>query len=676
MLGYGLPPNPTYRRLSFQPRGVAEPGDDTCAVARMPLARPLGFHRSFYVVKSKLAPSSLLITVLLGETAGREDAQLVAAPINLPAYSDALVVLGTAGIVVPLVRRWGISPVLGYLGAGALLGPLGLGSFIAQIPLLYWVTVVDAKNVAGIAELGVVFLLFLIGLELSFERLKAMRRLVFGLGGLQVILTGSLIAAVFAGLGQTPPIAILLGACLALSSTAIVLDVLSEQGRLPSSTGRLSFSILLAQDLAVIPLLRFISVLGAGRSSSLLATAGTALLQALAAVAVIVVVGRTLLRPLFRLVASTQSSELFIAAILFVIVGTGVIAGAAGLSMALGAFVAGLLLAETEYRKAIESTIEPFKGLLLGIFFFTVGMTIDVRIIMREPLLLLAAVFVLIAGKSLIIIALARLYRQSWPAAIETGLLLAPGGEFAFVGISLALTYKLITEVDAAPVLAVTSLSMALIPLLSVAAHRIIKAVVPPKPADPLLAVQPLPQSKHAIVVGYGRVGQIVCRMLEEHRVTYTAADHDAHGVHAARANGQAVYFGDASNSAFLKACGLMDAAGIIITIHTHSLIDQIVTEVRKLRPDILIVSRARDAVHARHLYEIGVTDAVPETIEASLQLSEAALVGLGVQTGPVIASIHEQRDIFRRDLQKAAKEAGQRRSHAIRRKSQPKADA
>jgi monovalent cation:H+ antiporter-2, CPA2 family len=234
----------------------------------------------------------------------------VAAPVNISAYSDALVVLGTAGVVVPLVRRWGISPVLGYLGAGALLGPLGLGSFIAHVPALYWVTVVDAKNVAGIAELGVVFLLFLIGLELSFERLKAMRRLVFGLGGLQVILTGGVIAAALALLGQSGPIAILLGTCLALSSTAIVLDVLSEQERMPTSTGRLSFSILLAQDLAVIPLLMFISVLGADRSSSLLATVGTALFQALAAVAVIVIVGRTLLRPLFRLVASAQSSEI------------------------------------------------------------------------------------------------------------------------------------------------------------------------------------------------------------------------------------------------------------------------------------------------------------------------------------------------------------------------------
>jgi monovalent cation:H+ antiporter-2, CPA2 family len=525
----------------------------------------------------------------------------VAAPINISAYSDALVVLGTAGIVVPLVRRLGISEVLGYLGAGALLGPLGLGTFVEQVPGLHWLTVGDAGNVAGIAELGVVFLLFLIGLELSLERLKAMRRLVFGLGGSQVLVTGGVIAMALTALGQTGPVAIIIGGSLALSSTAIVLDVLSEQNRLPTTTGRLSFSILLAQDLAVIPLLMFISVLGADQGSTLTATIGTALLQALAAIAVIVIVGRTLLRPLFRLVASAQSSELFIAAILFVIVGTGVIASAAGLSMALGAFVAGLLLAETEYRKAIEATIEPFKGLLLGIFFFTVGMSIDVREIMRQPLLLASAVMALITLKALIMIALARLYKQPWPATIETSFLLAPGGEFAFVGIGLALANKLISPDAASMTLAVTSLTMATIPALSYAAQRVIARFVPPKPINPLLALEPARQTKHAIVVGYGRVGQTVCTLLDEHRVSYTAADHDTASVVSARSNGRAVYYGDATNSAFLKACGLMEAAGVIITIHSQKLIDQIVTEVRALRPDILIVSVAREATPAKH---------------------------------------------------------------------------
>ena len=595
----------------------------------------------------------------------------MASSINIPVYSDALVVLGTAGIVVPLVHRLGISPVLGYLGAGALLGPLGLGSFIGQVPLLYWFTVVDAKNVMGIADLGVVFLLFLIGLELSYERLKAMRRLVIGLGGLQVVITTTLLAAIIAAAGQKTPIAIMLGACLALSSTAIVLEVLSSQGRLATSAGRTSFSVLLAQDLAVIPILMFVSILGADKGSSVLASVGMALVQAITAVVLIALVGRALLRPLFRQVARTQSSDLFIAAILFVIVGTGVVADAADLSMALGAFVAGLLLAETEFHKAIEATIEPFKGLLLGIFFFTVGMSIDVRVLAREPLWLVASVIGLIGLKAIVLAGLARWFKLSVPASIETGLLLGPGGEFAFVGIGLAATLGVVAPSVASFTLAVTSLTMALIPVLALVANRCSALLKEPIKLDTALAELPVPQKRHAIVVGHGRVGKVVCTMLKRHGVAYTAADHDSNSVSEDRAQGHTVYYGDATNPAFLKACGLMDASGVIITIHTRSLINDIVQEVRNARPDILVVARARDAEHARHLYAIGVTDAVPETIEASLQLSEAALVGLGIPTGPVIASIHEQRDEFRQLLQQAAKEAGTTGSHSLRAKRQ-----
>src|SRR6202142_4441624 len=343
-----------------------------------------------------------------------------------------------------MVRRFGLSPGLGCLGAGPLLGPLGLGTFNQKYPALFWFTISDAKNVEGIAELGIVFLLFLIGLELSFQRLLAMRRLVFGLGGSQVLLTTALLAGVALLLGQSASEAVILGACLSLSSTAIVLELLSNQERLTTTAGRASFSVLLAQDLAVIPILMFISILAAGSGGSVLKSLGTALLQAVIAVAVIVVFGRVLLRPLFRLAAMTRSRELFIAAILFVIIAAGVIANQAGLSMALGAFVAGLLLAETEYRKAIEATIEPFKGLLLGIFFFTVGMDIDVRELLRDPLLLAAGVVGLIAIKSVVIVGLAKLFRLSWPVAAEMGFLLGPGSEFAFVGIGMARDFNLV----------------------------------------------------------------------------------------------------------------------------------------------------------------------------------------------------------------------------------------
>lgn len=579
----------------------------------------------------------------------------MATPINIDAYSDALVVLGTAGVVIPVVRRWGLSPVLGYLAAGALLGPLGLGSLIGAFPFLYWVTVVDAKNVAGFAELGVVFLLFLIGMELSYERLKAMRRLVFGLGSLQITLSTAAIGGIAVLAGNTPAVSIILGACLALSSTAIVVEVLSNQGRLATTAGRASFSVLLAQDLAVIPILLFVSILGAGASSSLVTSLVLALLNATLAVAAIVVVGRLFLRPLFRLVASAGSSELFVAAALFVIIGTGVAAAVAGLPMALGAFIAGLLLAETEFRKAIETTIGPFKGLLLGLFFFTVGMNIDVRELARQPLWLFVCVVGLIGIKSILLTGLTRFFRLPWSAAVETGLLLGPGGEFAFVGIGMATTLGLITADVSSFTLAVTSITMALIPVLSYVARQVAPKFADHKALAPELAVAPSGGSGHAIVVGYGRVGQVVCSMLERHSVRYIAVDHDADAVPHHRQSGREVYYGDATHLEFLKSCGLADARAVIVTVAAEKAIDEIVRQVRTLRTDIVVVSRARDAAHARHLYTIGVTDAVPETIEASLQLSEAALIGLGLPTGLVIASVHEKRDEFRRELQQAA---------------------
>ncbi len=595
---------------------------------------------------------------------------MAASTINVAAYSDALVVLGTAGIVVPIVSRLGFSPVLGFLGAGALLGPLGLGSLIGSYPVLFWFTVGDAKDVAGIAELGVVFLLFLIGLELSLHRLLTMRRLVFGLGGLQVLVTTALLAggAVYAGWNLSE--AIILGACLSLSSTAIVLELLSKQERLTTNVGRASFAVLLLQDLAIIPLLMFISLLAAGPGGSVLASLGRAVLQAAIALAVIVVFGRVLLRPLFRLVASTRSRDLFIATALFIIIAAGVIANQAGLSMALGAFVAGRLLAETEYRKAIEATIEPFKGLLLGIFFFTVGMDIDARELLREPVLLAASVIGLIALKSLLIVGLAKLFRLSWPVAVEMGLLLGPGGEFAFVGIGMAADFRLIDARLATFALVVTSVTMALTPILSLAARRFASRLRAAGAAPPELVARPSGGRKHAIVVGYGRVGKVVCALLKEHGISYIAADSDAATVTRDRRDGHDVYYGDAADPKFLETCGLADAAGVVITIHTHDLIDVVVEHVRAMRPDVLIVARARDADHARHHYRLGATDAVPETIEASLQLSEAALVGLGIPAGPVIASIHEKRDEIRHALQEAAREAGRDEIHSVRPKT------
>ncbi len=590
---------------------------------------------------------------------------------NVGVYSDALVVLATAGVVVPLVQRWRVSPILAYLVAGAVLGPLGLGSLQHVFPPIFWVTVGDADNVTHIAELGVVFLLFLIGLELSAQRLFTMRRLVFGLGSLQIVISAAVIGAIAALFGNSGVASVILGLCLALSSTAIVIEVLSRQRRLTTAAGRATFAVLLAQDLAVVPLLLLVSILGARAGGSLLAGVALAMGQAAAALAIIVVVGRMMLRPLFRLVAAAGATELFVAATLFVIIATGMVAALAGLSMALGAFVAGLLLAETEFHKAVETTIEPFKGLLLGIFFFTVGMGIDVRELAREPVWIALSVVGLIAIKTAIATGLARLFRVPLPAAVETGLLLGPGGEFAFVALGMATLAGVVDGKVASFMLAVNSLTMVLIPPLASAARRITDHLERRQPADPELAAKPPAGGRgHAIVVGHGRVGQIVCSMLERHSFPFIATDSDPAAVTEHRRRGRRVYYGDATNLAFLKSCGLMEAAAVIVTIHTQAAIDDIVQAVRALRPDLLIISRARDATHASHLYAIGVTDAVPETIEASLQLSEAALVGLGLPAGPVIASIHEKRDEFRHALQEAARRGGRADTRSIRAKT------
>ncbi|MBL0901451.1 MAG: cation:proton antiporter, partial [Reyranella sp.] len=368
----------------------------------------------------------------------------MAGPAEVFVFKDALIVLGTAAVVAPVVHRLKISPVLGFMVVGAALGPYGLGRLADHSRAIDWLTVTGERQIAFIADLGIVFLLFFIGLELSMRRMITMRRLVFGLGGLQGSLSALAISSVALWLGQPPAAALIIGACLALSSTAIVMELLSGQRRMMSTTGRTSFAILLAQDLAVVPLLFLISALGGHAEGSVVQGVALALVEAAIAVAVIAVVGRVVLKPLFRLAASTDNPEFFMAATLLISVGSGVIAAYAGLSMALGAFIAGLLLAETEYRRAVEAMIDPFRGLLLGVFFFSVGMHIDLSFLWREPVLVIGGFFAMMIAKTVILVPLCRLFGVPWAASVETSLLLAPGGEFAFIGIGLATQYGLI----------------------------------------------------------------------------------------------------------------------------------------------------------------------------------------------------------------------------------------
>lgn len=570
-------------------------------------------------------------------------------------YREAMIVLATAAVLVPLGQRFKLSPILGFLIAGAVLGPHCLGALTGYVPFLKWITVSQERGLGTIAELGVVFLLFIIGLELSFKRLITMRRLVFGLGTAQVAISALIIGGIAALLGAKAASATIIGFSLALSSTAVVIEVLSRNGRLSTTTGRTSFAILLMQDLAVVPLLFLVSILGPEHEGSLIGGLAQAFGQAVFVIGVIALVGTALLRPLFRLVASADSTELFVAAALLVVVGSGLVTAAAGLSMALGAFVAGLLLSETEYHRAVEATIDPFKGLLLGVFFFSVGMSLDLSSLVSNPLPILAGILGLLIVKGAVLVGLLRFFHIPWPATVETAVILGPGGEFAFIVIGLATASGIIAPDRGALVLAITSFSMALVPMLDHLARRMSGSITAGQEPNPVLSVPPPQEHVDAIVIGAGRVGGLVSDMLGRHNVKHIIVEKDPAVVARCRAEGMPVYFGDAKNPLFLKRCGLEEARGVVITINKPSAVGEIVTAIRNMRDDILIVARARDAEHARHLYKQKVTDAVPETIEASLQLSEATLVGLGVPTGPVIASIHEKRDEFREQLQGAA---------------------
>ena len=567
-------------------------------------------------------------------------------------YREFLIILGAAGLIVPLFVRLGINSILGFLLVGFLLSPDVLGSLTGNFPFLKALVITDPEAISSLGELGVVFLLFLIGLELSLERLLTMKRLVFGLGSLQVIGTTLMIALLAYGFGFTPVQATILGTALSLSSTAIVIQLYSDEKRLGSQSGRTSFAILLFQDLAVIPILILVSVLGQESSGPVLQGIITALVQAALAIALIIGVGRFALQPLLRLVAGTNSSDLFMAAVLLIAVGTGVLANFAGLSMALGAFIAGLTLAETEYRRAIEAIIEPFKGLLLGAFFLLVGLGIDLNGFIESPVRILAIASALIIAKSAVTYLLARQFKVNHAAALESSLLLGPCGEFAFVILSSAAALSILPNAMFSETLLIVSLTMAAIPFLSILGKQLIKRTKKLQGSSPeTLEAPPDDHQPRIIVAGFGRVGHLIGSMLDEHKIPYIAVDADAALVTRERRAGFPVYYGDAANIEFLKKCGLADAKAIAITMDNPSRVDDVAKTARAESEDLKIIARARDERHAMRLYAAGVTEAVPETIESSLQLGESLLVEAGIPMGLAIASVHERRDTFRKLL-------------------------
>ena len=583
--------------------------------------------------------------------------------VSLDSYKEILLFLATAGLVVPLFRRLHISPILGFLGAGIVLGPYGLGALAHEFHWLSYFSLGNVDQIAPVAEFGVVFLLFMIGLELSWERLARLRKMVFGFGALQVFGCALALGGLAFAAHETASSAAVLGLALALSSTALVVPTLAEHKRLGTMAGRTIFSVLLFQDLMVAPLLFMVTMLGVGGGSlgnALLYT----LLPALAGLTLVVLGGRLVLRPFFHHVAAAGSTEFFMAACLLVVIGTGLLTAMSGLSMGLGAFIAGILLAETEYRREIEVTIEPFKGLLLGLFFVSIGAGLDLSQIGAAPALTIGLALVVIMMKFVVIWISGRIMRLPGRIATETALMLAPGGEFAFVVIGAAIAGKAMPAVLGADAMIAVTLTMVAVPFLGGLARRLPRPV---PAADAELAEVPiLPEdvpAHSAIIVGYGRVGRLIGEMLSTHAIPYIAVDDNVALVKKYRREGLKIYWGNAARADFLARCGLAKAKALIITMDAPATAEEIVRLVRADHSDLTIVARARDAHHATILYKLGVTDAVPETIEASLQLSEAVLVDLGIPMGYVIASIHEKRDEFRKLLQPVAGRAEERRA-------------
>lgn len=555
--------------------------------------------------------------------------------------SDALVILGAAGIVIPAFARARITPVIGFILVGLAVGPFGLGRLVPAHHWLTFVTITKPEVIGPFAEFGVILLLFEIGLELSFGRLWAMRAQVIGLGLLKLLLCAGLLMLVLLAMGQHAKGAAGLGIALALSSTALVLPIAGTE----SPVGRKTLAMLLLEDIALVPIIFILGAFGPHTE-----TGGAALFDTLwrgvVVIAVMLAIGRFLLPRLFASAARTKSPELFLAFSLLVVIAAALATAGVGLSPIMGALLAGVLIAETDYSKEVEALTRPFKGLALGVFLITVGMGIDGLVIWQKIGSVVVGVAAVMVTKALVTAVLLRVRGSSRSTATEAGLLMSAPSETTLIVLSAAASAKLIGHSSAQLWQIVTALGLTLTPVVAMAGRWIAQKI--DQAGAPRPAAEPADAAQRALIFGFGRVGRLIGEMLSRHDTPYLAIDADPAIVADGSRAGLPVVFGNVTNAALLDKLHLGDARALIVTMDEPVLVSRTVRRIHAAYPDLPIIVRARDSSHAAELYRAGASHAVPETLESSLQLSEAVLVDLGVPMGPVIASIHEMRDEMR----------------------------
>jgi CPA2 family monovalent cation:H+ antiporter-2 len=561
-----------------------------------------------------------------------------------------LLFLSLAGILIPLLQRLRVNQVLGFLAAGTLVGPFGLGLWADQVPGLASFAFMRVEDIVPFAELGVLFLMFMIGLELSTERLWALRRWVFGAGTVQIALCTAVIGMLAWAFGNGLDTALLLGLVLSLSSTAVVMQLLNEQRALSSPLGQAVFSILMLQDLAVVPIFILLGVLakgGGGDLLSLVALVGSALAKSAGAIVLIYLLGRRLIRPLFHSLVRQHQPDVFMALTLLCSLGIAGLTAAAGLSMALGAFLAGLLLAETEFRHEVELTIEPFKGLFMGLFFMSVGMQIDVREIARYPILLPLSVAGLFLIKGAVIAAVLRAGRFQWGRAIEGGLMLGQGGEFAFIVVGYAVSGKLLAPAVGQFMMLVVSLSLFVTPMAAHAGRAFGEWWERRFGETRGRVAETVPErvERHVIIAGFGRVGQLLAHILTEHGIGYIALENDGRLVAEQSVKGFPVYFGNAARAELLKKVHADRASAIVLTMDHPASALHAVKAIRREYPRVPLFARSRDEKHAIALQKAGASLVIPETLETGLQLSAFVLQTLGMSEGATARIVQLERD-------------------------------